>query len=62
MEGPHWIETKDRLPPEEELVLGDDGCDICLVTFCGGYWRYSMFESKVGPIYWCKIPERIRNV
>lgn len=56
-----WIKVEEQLPTENELVLGDTGCEVVLVTFCGNYWMYSGFESRIGPIYWCKIPERIYN-
>jgi hypothetical protein len=56
----HWVRTEDQLPPEEELVLGDDGCSVFLVTFYGDHWLYSGFESRAAPTYWCRIPERVK--
>jgi len=56
-----WVKTEDQLPPEDELVLGDDGSGILLCSLSGDRWTYSGYESKVGPIYWCKIPERRKD-
>jgi hypothetical protein len=53
-----WVRTEDQLPPEEELILGDNGSEVFLVTFCGDHWRYAWYESRLGPVFWCKIPER----
>lgn len=54
----HWIKTTDQLPQKNELVLGNDGGEVFLVTFYGEHWLYSGYESKLAPIFWCKIPER----
>ncbi len=51
-----WVRTEDQLPLVGELVLGCNGSEILFVTFCGDYWRYSGFESRLGPTRWCKIP------
>jgi len=56
-----WVKTENQLPPEGELVLGDDGSEVFLVTFCGAYWKYPGFESRLGPLYWCGIPKRPSN-
>ena len=54
-----WVRTTDQLPPDEKLVLGDDGSGVFLVTLSGDHWRYSGFESQAGPLFWCVIPKRM---
>ena len=59
---PEWTKTQDEMPPEDVLVLGDDLTSVFLVTFSGNStWRYSEFDSNVAPIFWCRIPKRIRK-
>lgn len=54
-----WISEKDRLPGENERIIGTNGFYVGEFTYVGGdyQWVYGLTNNPIYVTHWMPLPE-----